>query len=143
LQSLTEKQVDGLILCSPRLLDAELSAALSYFSAAVLINRVIPDHDSFAIRSDDDHGAELAVRHLVGRGHRAIGMLAGPERSFSSRIRQRGYRSALKDAGIQPPDDWVQFCLPMVEASQAAAVELLTRCPELTALFCFNDLVAV
>jgi DNA-binding LacI/PurR family transcriptional regulator len=31
----------------------------------------------------------------------------------------------------------------MVDASQQAAIDLLTRNPELTALFCFNDLVAV
>ncbi len=143
LQSLTEKQVDGLILCSPRLLDGELSKALNYFPASILINRVIENHASSAIRSDDDNGAGIAVQHLIKRGHSAIGMLAGPERSFSGRLRLNGYLTALKDAGIQHEPEWIQFCSPMVEDSQKAAVDLLTHCPELTALFCFNDLVAV
>ena len=143
LESLTEKQVDGLILCSPRLLDVELSKALSYFPACVLINRVIENHDSSAIRSDDDNGARLAVHHLIQSGHRAIGMLAGPERSFSGRLRQKGYLAAFTEAGIPHEPSWVQLCIPMVEASQKAAVDLLNRHPNLTALFCFNDLAAV
>lgn len=143
LQSLTEKQVDGLILCSPRLLDAELSKALSYFPACVLINRVIDDHNSSAIHTDDNNGARMAVHHLIERGHRAIGMLAGPERSFSGRLRQSGYLVAFTEAGIPNETGWMQYCLPMVEASQKATVDLLSRHRNLTALFCFNDLVAV
>jgi LacI family transcriptional regulator len=143
LESLTEKQVDGLILCSPRLHDVELSKALRYFPACVLINRVIENHDSSAIRTDDVNGARTAVHHLIQSGHRAIGMLAGPERSFTGRYRQNGYLSALREAGITCEAGWVQYCLPMVDASQNAAVDLLGRFPNLTALFCFNDLVAV
>src|SRR5690606_35951656 len=37
----------------------------------------------------------------------------------------------------------VQYCIPMIETSRQAAVELLTRCPEITAIFCHNDLCAV
>lgn len=143
LESLTDKQVDGLILCSPRLLDDELRKALSYFPACVLINRVIDNHDSSAIRSDDVNGARRAVHHLIEGGHRAIGMLAGPERSFSGRLRQSGYLAAFAEAGIPHDVGWIQYCPPMVEASHQAAVELLSHYPQLTALFCFNDLVAV
>jgi LacI family transcriptional regulator len=143
LQSLTEKQVDGLILCSPRLPDADLINALSYFPACVLVNRVIENHDSAAIRTDDDNGARMAIHHLIQRGHRVIGMLAGPERSYSARIRKTGYLAAFAEAGIPHDDGWIQHCLPMVEASQKAAVDLLGRYPEMTALFCFNDLVAI
>jgi LacI family transcriptional regulator len=70
-------------------------------------------------------------------------MLAGPERSFSGRLRQNGYLAAFTEAGIPHDAGWVQHCLPMVEASHKATVELLSRYPHLTALFCFNDLVAV
>ena len=143
MQSLADKQVDGIIVCSPRLQDDDLSRLLSYFPTCVLINRVIDGHSSSAIHTDDDNGAQRAVGHLIERGHRKIGMLAGPERSFSGRLRQHGYMTALADAGIVPDEGWVRYCLPMVDASQEAAVDLLTRHPNLTALFCFNDLVAV
>jgi LacI family transcriptional regulator len=70
-------------------------------------------------------------------------MLAGPERSFSGQVRTEGYRKALAEAGILYNANWLRHCLPMVDASQQIAVDLLTAHPELTALFCFNDLVAV
>jgi LacI family transcriptional regulator len=41
------------------------------------------------------------------------------------------------------PSDWQIHCPPQVEGGQAAAQELLDGTPELTALFAYNDLVAV
>ena len=141
--SLAEKQVDGLIVCSSRLNQEELATYLDYFAAQVLVNRRLDNGTASAVRPDDESGVRLAVQHLLQRGHRAIGMLAGPERSFSGGIRLKGYSDTLQAAGVSVNPSWIQHCLPMVDASQQAAIDLLTRNPELTALFCFNDLVAV
>lgn len=143
LHSLAEKLVDGLVVCSSRLDQNDLLAILKYFSAQVLVNRSLENSEAAALLSDDENGVREAVQHLLQRGHCAIGMLAGPERSFSGQVRLRGYRGALNDAGVPYNPDWVQNCAPMVDASQQAAIDLLTRHPELTAIVCFNDLVAV
>jgi LacI family transcriptional regulator len=143
LELLTEKLVDGLILCSPRLGGDELRATLSYFPTLVLVNRVLESESVCALRPADEAGGRLAVEHFIQRGHTAIGMLSGPERSFSGGLRTKGFISALEAAGIVYDPGWIQACSPMVDASQRAAVDLLTQHPELTALFCFNDLVAV
>ena len=45
IHSLEEKRVDGLILCSARLDDDSLRAALSGVEAVILINRVLPGSD--------------------------------------------------------------------------------------------------
>jgi LacI family transcriptional regulator len=58
-------------------------------------------------------------------------------------LRRKGYSDALAEGGIIPHAGWIQHCLPMVDASRAAAIDLLTRHPELTGIFCFNDLVAI
>jgi LacI family transcriptional regulator len=143
LQSLTEKLVDGLILCSPRLLNEELTKALSYFPACVSVNRVIDNHDSVAIRSDDDNGARMAILHLLQRGHRAIGMLVGFERSFSSRLRKNGYLAAFTEAGVPYEAELIHHCAPMVDTSQKASIDLVGRYSNMTAILCFNDLVAI
>lgn len=141
--SLAEKQVDGLLLVGSRLDQDTLINYLGYFAALVLVNRVLPNINASTIRADDISGSKLVIQHLVQRGHRAIGMLAGPERSFSGQVRTEGYRLALAEAHIQPDPNWLRHCLPMVDTSQQVAKDLLTEHPELTALFCFNDLVAV
>ena len=46
--------------------------------------------------------AQLLTHHLIGHGHRRIGMIGGPSSASTSRERGQGYRQALRDAGIEP-----------------------------------------
>lgn len=143
LQSLAEQSVDGLILCSSRLTQDDLRACLNDFSAQVLVNRSLDDTTAALILCNDEDGVRAAMSHLLQRGHRAIGMLAGPERSYGGQIRVKGFMGAFTDAGLPYNPQWIQNCSPTVDISQQTAIELLTRHSELTALICFNDLVAV
>lgn len=143
LHSLAEKYVDGLVLCSSRLSEADLRGCLHDFASQVLVNRLVEGVAADMILAHDRQGQRLAVGHLIARGHRLIGNLAGPERSYGGRMRVEGYVEALHDAGLSYEPGWIQYCAPTVDASQQAAAALITRQPELTALVCFNDLVAV
>jgi LacI family transcriptional regulator len=144
--SLEEKRVDGVVLFS-RLDPRPLANVVEHHPVVVLINRRIPRHTKTpflgSVRLDDELGGRLAVRHLLERGHRAIGFLSGPPTSHSGRNRGKGYRATLADSGIPMDDAWEHPCAPTVEGGQTAARALLILKPELTALFCFNDLVAV
>jgi LacI family transcriptional regulator len=143
LRSLEEKRVDGLLLCSPRLDTPLLLSAVKRHDAVVMINRPIihPHVGRVAIR--DECGGQIATEHLLSRGHRNVGFLAGPERSHSGQLREKGYHLALEQAGIAPHPEWVRRSLPVVEFGREAALDLLTHQPEITALFCYNDLSAV
>lgn len=146
IQSLEEKRVDGLILCSSRLEEDALVDVLANLPAAVLVNRHLdqPGEEPFdSVVLDDERGGWLAARHLVQSGHRQIGFLAGPRASYSGAGRRKGFLSALQEAGIPPVDDWLRPCQPSVEGGYVATRQLLSAQPGLTALFCYNDLVAV
>lgn len=143
LQSLEEKRVDGIVLCSSRLEDEVLHTVLANHPAAVLVNRPLERPGLGLVRVDDVQCGKLASEHLLRTGHRAIGMLAGPAHSYSGRGRIAGYRTALQAAGISPDPGWIEYCLPVVEEGRDAAIALLTAHPEITALYCYNDLVAV
>lgn len=143
LQSLEEKRVDGVVLCSSRLDDSELRTLSSRHPAVVLVNRFLEGDGVCSVLIDDESGGRVATEHLLQAGHQAVGLLAGPPISHSGRQRREGYRAALTKAGLSYNPDWVQYCSPMVEGGRQAARELLTAHPELTALFCHNDLVAV
>jgi len=143
LGSLEEKRVDGLVLCSSRLGESELRAALVRYPAVVLVNRRLGGDGAGAVLVDDEAGARMATRHLLQAGHRAVGFLAGPRTSYSGRERAKGYRTALSDAGLSFNPVWMCHCSPVVEGGHEAARQLLIAHPELTALFCYNDLVAV
>lgn len=143
LRSLEEKRVEGILVCSSRLEDEELRAALAYHSAVVLVNRRLEGSNVSAVLVDDEAGGRMATQHLLQAGHRAVGFLAGPPVSRSGQQRQKGYRAAFAAARLPYNPHWVQHCSPIVQGGVLAAHELLTTHPELTALFCYNDLVAV
>jgi LacI family transcriptional regulator len=143
LQSLEEKRVDGVVLCSSRLGASELQAALAPHPAAVLVNRRLEGNGVGSVLIDDETGGWMATQHLLHAGRRAIGFLAGPPASHSGRERAKGYRAALAAAGLPYNPAWTSHCSPVVQGGQETAGELLTTYPELTALFCYNDLVAV
>ncbi len=143
LRSLEDKRVDGVIVCSPRSDENELQAALQGHPAVVVINRRLAQAPPGTLLINDPQAGRLCTEHLLSRGHRAVGFLAGPARSHSGQARAMGYRAALEAAGIAPRPAWTRPCQPVVESGHAAALDLLTQQPEITALFCFNDLTAV
>ena len=143
MESLEEKRVDGLVLCSSRLDDDELHVALDHHSAAVLVNRRLEGYDVGVVLIADEAGGRAATQHLLQAGHRAVGFLAGPPASYSGCQRARGYHATLETAGLSYNSAWVRHCSSVVEGGQETAFELLADHPELTALFCYNDLVAI
>lgn len=143
LQSLEEKRVDGLVLCSSRLEEDQLRDLLDHHPAVVLVNRQLEGDNVGTVRIDDQAGGQVLTQHLIRTGHQAIGLLAGPSASHSGRQRIEGYRAALAVANLPHKPTWVRHCSPVVKGGRATTRELLTAHPELTALFCYNDLVAV
>jgi len=141
--SLEDKRVDGLVLCSSRLEEWELRQVVARHRVVVLVNRRLEGEQVRSVLMDDERGGRLATEHLLKSGHRAVGYLAGPAASHSGRERARGYFAAFRAAGLPHYVDWVQHCLPTVEGGLEAARALLTAHPDLTALFCYNDLAAV
>ncbi len=143
LGSLQEKRVDGIVLCSSRLDDSELQAAVAQYTPLVLVNRQIENGSAGTVLVDDEAGGQIATQHLLQTGRRTVGLIAGPPTSHSGRLRVRGYRAALAAAGLGFDPALVLPCSPVVEGGQEAARALLKACPSLTGLFCYNDLVAV
>lgn len=146
IQSLEEKRIDGLILCSSRLDDEMLANALANMPPVVLINRRLQrngDGNFDSIILDDEQSGRLSTQHLIQSGHRRIGFLAGPATSFSGASRRTGFLAALEEANIEPEPGWIHHCLPSVDGGYEATSSLLADYSQLSGLFCFNDLVAV
>ena len=143
LRLLQEKRVDGIVLCSSRLDDDELSQVIEQYGAVVLINRRVSIDHAGAVLVDHEQGGHAGTMHLLDRGHREIGFLAGPTFSRGGQQRAQGYYTALKVNGISRNQNRELTCSPTIEGGYRAAGELLSNHPETTALFCYNDLVAI
>jgi LacI family transcriptional regulator len=143
LQLLEENHVDGVLVCSPRLPDEALFGLLRGHRAALLLNRSTPENLAGTLQVDDTHGAMRATHHLLGRGRRDIGMVAGPETSHSRRRRVAGYTTALETTGNEVVPSRIASCVPDEIGGYEATRALLQAHPNLSGLFCHNDLVAV
>jgi LacI family transcriptional regulator len=109
----------------------------------VVLNRFLEHPGMSLILVDNRHGAQLAVDFLVGQGHTAIGMLAGPIASPSSAQRVEGFRQAIQTYHLSIAENWILHGAPTIEAGHQAAHHLLTQHPQVTALFAYNDLNAL
>jgi len=76
-------------------------------------------------------------------GHRAIAMITGAAGTYDASERLRGYRKAMREAGIDVPNEW-ELAGDFSEASGHRAVELLLALdPRPTAIFAANDSMAI
>lgn len=143
LHTLDERFVDGVIACGLRQEDEPLQQALAQFRGAVLVNRQFLTNTFPAVMVDDVLGGYMATQHLLELGHTAVAFLAGPTTSYSGVRRLQGYQQALSEAGITRQPGWIRHCSPTVAGGKTAAESMRTNHPEISALFCYNDLVAI
>jgi len=136
-------RVDGLIVCSARLPEAALGAALRRHQAVVLLNRRVADEHVASLEVDDALGTRLAIAHLASSGHRTIGLLAGPRRSSSSAKRRVGYHDGIEAAGQRFDASLVEDGEPSEDGGHRALHALLARRPDVDAVVCYNDVVAL
>ena len=98
-----------------------------------------------SVTTDDEAAARFALEHLMGLGHRRIGVLGGRmERSQASCARYLGCRQAFQAAGLDFDPERQYACARFsMSGGYHAMTQLLDRCPGLTAVFAMSDVMAV
>jgi LacI family transcriptional regulator len=135
-------RVDGLLVMSPHA-DAEfLEANLPHGAPLVLMNTHAPgaEHPSFTV--DNFGGAYAMIKHLVGRGHPRIAMIAGPAANYEASERLRGYREALAEL-LPDAEELVLHGDFTEESGWRAARQLLALAARPAAVFAANDMMAI
>ncbi|MGH3157485.1 MAG: LacI family DNA-binding transcriptional regulator [Streptosporangiaceae bacterium] len=131
--------VEGIIVLAPV---TTAVAALSYVPAEVPLVAVgCGTHASLAsVAIDNAAGAALATRYMLELGHKTVHHLAGLSSWLDARERVEGWRAELRGAGAPEPamlsGDW------SAASGYRVGYELATR-PEVTAVFCANDHMAL
>jgi DNA-binding LacI/PurR family transcriptional regulator len=153
--ALSTAAVDGFIAHGLPADDPLLEATLGRRLPTVIVDsQPVAGFDFVGI--DDRAAAESAVAHLLGLGHRRIGILSfrleetgdplvapGCPDSVGQR-RLEGCAHALRDAGLAWDDAAVEPCAAVSpEAGEAALARLLDRAPDITAVFAFSDVLAL
>ena len=144
-QALLEHCVDGIVLAPSSVAESIETVRLvqSHRCPVVLIDRAVPEAEADFVGYDDFEGARRVVAHLCDAGYRRIAHLTGPEGNWSCRERLRGYCRALEEAGRRFDPNAVLEAPPTIADGQAAMTRLLDREPEIDAVFCWNDPIAI
>jgi DNA-binding LacI/PurR family transcriptional regulator len=136
------QQVDGLVVVAPVPSAVEACSAAALGVPTVMVATDAQPSAGFdVVAIDQEEGARLAVRHLLGLGHRTVTHLAGPEDWLDAAARLRGWRVELTAAGASMPEvmvgDW------SADSGYRAGGDLVAGGELPTALFAANDLMAI
>jgi LacI family transcriptional regulator/LacI family repressor for deo operon, udp, cdd, tsx, nupC, and nupG len=150
IESFHRRRVDGILVAASRISSIHKERLDHIQVPTVLINSQAESQHKLLhwVAVDDSKGARLAVEHLLELGHRVIGYLGSESRPRSNRRRLEGYRKALAEAGVSWHDTWVAIASgreASLEEDVAAGQSLLPRLLDaaVTAVFCYNDMVAI
>jgi LacI family transcriptional regulator len=88
-------------------------------------------------------GATQATRHLLELGHRRIAVIGGHRGWVATEERLRGYHAAMAGAGVLPDPGLVRYADFRIDGGRQAAGSLLDLPEPPTAIFAFNDSMAV
>ncbi len=102
-----------------------------------------PLHDTPSVGATNWNGGLTATRHLLGLGHRRIGVIGGPEWILCSRARLDGYRAAMDEAGVPVDPALVSHGKFHVGEGIDKGRALLRLPDRPTAIFAGNDLQAL
>ncbi|MBV8700541.1 MAG: LacI family DNA-binding transcriptional regulator [Bradyrhizobium sp.] len=141
---LIARGVDCLVLATVSLHDPVVEHCIDASIPVVLVNRTDAGKLVPSVASDDEAGIRLAVDHLLALGHRRIGHVAGPQDISTGVLRRAGFEAGMAQAGVPGEEIAVEAAPGYTrEAGRAAALRLLERRPDLTAIVAANDLLAL
>jgi len=139
-ETLVALGVDGLVVVGSTL-ESESIVAAAASIPVVLAGTREPQLSTGDIAVDDDEaGGRLATEHLISLGHRRIAHIRGP--GIIGELRHAGFTAAMTDANLTA-DTFTEVSGTSEESGYAVTRRLLAREPRPTAIFAYNDIIAI
>ncbi len=104
----------------------------------VCVVRRDPGSELETVLADDPQGAYAGTQHLIGLGHKRIGLIVGRMDTTSGQERLSGYLRALREAGLPVDEALIHSGHFSPETGEIAARALLTQADRPTAIFVAN-----
>ncbi len=143
LLSFCQQQIDGIFLGSVINPEYILSQLRHISCPVVSISQRFQECNVDCVINDNYKGAILAMEHLIKLGHTRIAHISGLDAELSTQERLRGYKDALKNAGIPFDEQLLRSSDETMESGYFLTKDLLHVTDDLTAIFAFNDLAAL
>jgi DNA-binding LacI/PurR family transcriptional regulator len=135
------RQVDALLVFMTAGGEDAVQRLVSEKRPVVCVGRVPQKFECDSVSSDNITGTRMAVEHLIRKGHKRIGLVAGELGLSAGLDRVKGWRQALEAHRIKADEQLIEAG-DWTEASGCeGAIRLLQRKPAPTAIFAANFLM--
>ncbi|WP_253904301.1 LacI family DNA-binding transcriptional regulator [Arthrobacter sp. Br18] len=141
LDAMLSRRIDGVIIGDSHLGDTAAFELQKLGVPYVLVMRKLEGH--LSITTDDHRGGRLAAEHLLGLGHRRVGVIAGDLLASTGIERTEGFRRAFEAAGYPIDDRYVISSGFDTRGGLAAGTQLMKLAEPPTAIFAVNDFIAL
>jgi len=145
IETMKNHRVDGLLISiSKNTSSFDHFEMLRKYNIPVVFFDRIPDLPDFhTVSCNMVSGTIQAINFLIGKGHRVIGMINGPEKLPASKDRLAGHREALKKNRLKYDPSLVISTPLTTESIHAAMDDFIHAKRKPTAIVAFNDYVAL
>lgn len=143
LEFFSEQEVDGLLITSVVNPEYALEQIQTFQIPAVFLSQRFERFDVDYVISDSFEGGYAAAEHLIKLGHTRIAHISGFDSQMSVRERRRGYETALNDAGLAIDPYLLRSGDNTLESGYYLMKDLLQSETAFTAVFAYNDLLAL
>lgn len=145
LASLVAKKIDGIILVPSGLhRRSEHLLPEKYGIPMILLDRKFPGESGcVGVYSDNEYASFRSCEVLINNGSNRIVFLSGPLGVSTSTERFEGYKSALKQYGIEYAPQLVKYGNYTVESGYKAVIELERAGEKYSAILAANDMMAL
>lgn len=143
LDMLIKKRVDGVLVMCTEYTENSLTLFNGTNIPMVIMDWGRHDEKSDRILDNSFEGGYLATKHLIDNGHKEIGVIAGNLEKTTARDRFNGFLEAMKEANLPVRQEWITEGDFEPEDGYECMNNLfrLEKLP--TAIFCFNDVMAL
>ena len=143
LDMLIKKRVDGVLVMCTEYTENSLMLFNGTNIPMVIMDWGRHDEKSDRILDNSFEGGYLATKHLIDNGHKEIGVIAGNLEKTTARDRFNGFLEAMKEANLPVRQEWITEGDFEPEDGYECMNNLfrLEKLP--TAIFCFNDVMAL
>ena len=143
-RAMLERQVDGVIICSPPFRGEHGHTFQEYGLPLTVINNQDAQDYQYSIYHDDLYGGRQVARHLLDLGRHKIAYLGNINAGRSNQDRLQGYQTELRQAGQSAPQEYIfQGVDGTPECGYQGAQYFLGLADPPTAVMCFNDRMAI
>ncbi|WP_269523581.1 LacI family DNA-binding transcriptional regulator [Coraliomargarita parva] len=141
---LRKKRCNGMVLVGP-LSNRDAEKLVQARVPAVLVSHRLELEGIGFIDCDNIAGAQTQTEYLLGLGHRKIGYLCGDASKGDNCDRVDAFMQTMQSNGASIEPEWLVEHKPTQTSEEAGynqAKVLLSRCPDVTAIFANNDSMA-